>query len=210
MNMLKSALIAAALCLAAAPATAAMTGYLKIPDIDGESKSAGAPAGGVEVLDVKWDAATRAGAASSALAAATGGTASPPDAGTVTLTLPKGFAGRDALQRAYRGKTEIPVLEFATPADGGARAYLKYKLERCFVKSWSTSGDADDRPTEEVAFYYNKISSSTHSAGTAEIDFVEVAGGGDAAGTAEIDFVETGGSDAAEKKPKRATVRKKE
>lgn len=24
-------------------------------------------------------------------------------------------------------------------------------------KSWSTSGDADDRPTEEVAFYYNKI-----------------------------------------------------
>jgi hypothetical protein len=26
-----------------------------------------------------------------------------------------------------------------------------------FVKSWSTSGDADDRPTEEVAFYYNKI-----------------------------------------------------
>ena len=34
---------------------------------------------------------------------------------------------------------------------------LKYKLDRCFVKSWSTSGDADDRPTEEVAFYYNKL-----------------------------------------------------
>lgn len=34
---------------------------------------------------------------------------------------------------------------------------LKYKLDRAFVKSWSTSGDADDRPTEEVAFYYNKI-----------------------------------------------------
>ena len=27
---------------------------------------------------------------------------------------------------------------------------------RCFVKSWSTSGDADDRPTEEVAFYFNR------------------------------------------------------
>ena len=25
------------------------------------------------------------------------------------------------------------------------------------MKSWSTRGDADDRPTEEVAFYYNKI-----------------------------------------------------
>ena len=35
--------------------------------------------------------------------------------------------------------------------------HLKYKLDRAFVKSWSTSGDADDRPTEEVAFYYNKI-----------------------------------------------------
>jgi type VI protein secretion system component Hcp len=39
-------------------------------------------------------------------------------------------------------------------ADTGEEAY---KLEPCFVKSWSTSGDADDRPTEEVAFYYNKI-----------------------------------------------------
>ena len=38
-----------------------------------------------------------------------------------------------------------------------ARLYMIYKLDRCFVKSWSTSGDADDRPTEEVAFYYNKI-----------------------------------------------------
>jgi type VI secretion system secreted protein Hcp len=37
------------------------------------------------------------------------------------------------------------------------RPYLLYKLDRCFVKSWSTSGDADDRPTEEVAFYYNRI-----------------------------------------------------
>lgn len=37
--------------------------------------------------------------------------------------------------------------------------YLKYKLERCFVKSWSISGDADDRPTEDAA-YYNKIAFS--------------------------------------------------
>jgi type VI protein secretion system component Hcp len=44
--------------------------------------------------------------------------------------------------------------------------YLKYKLERAFIKSWSTSGDADDRPTEEVAFYYNKISFSYGSVGS--------------------------------------------
>ena len=44
-----------------------------------------------------------------------------------------------------------------TDAAGIPNCYLRYKLERAWVKSWSTSGDADDRPTEEVAFYYNKI-----------------------------------------------------
>jgi type VI protein secretion system component Hcp len=41
--------------------------------------------------------------------------------------------------------------------EGEPKCYLRYKLDRCWVKSWSTSGDADDRPTEEVAFLYNKI-----------------------------------------------------
>ena len=56
------------------------------------------------------------------------------------------------------GTAEIEFVEVA--GDGSAHTYLKYKLDRCFVKSWSTSGDADDRPTEEVAFYYNKIAFS--------------------------------------------------
>jgi hypothetical protein len=30
-------------------------------------------------------------------------------------------------------------------------------VNRTFVKSWSTSGDADDRPTEEVAFYFTPL-----------------------------------------------------
>jgi hypothetical protein len=33
-----------------------------------------------------------------------------------------------------------------------------------FVKSWSTSGDADDRPTEEVSFNYTKITVDYSSA----------------------------------------------
>jgi type VI protein secretion system component Hcp len=45
----------------------------------------------------------------------------------------------------------------AGPNEGKPLCYLQYHLDRCFVKSWSTSGDADDRPTEEVAFYYNRI-----------------------------------------------------
>src|ERR1043165_4246056 len=41
--------------------------------------------------------------------------------------------------------------------EGKPKCYMRYVLDRVFVKSWTTSGDADDRPTEEVAFYYNKI-----------------------------------------------------
>jgi type VI secretion system secreted protein Hcp len=45
----------------------------------------------------------------------------------------------------------------ASGHQGKPICYLRYKLDRCFIKSWTTSGDADDRPTEDVAFYYNKI-----------------------------------------------------
>jgi type VI protein secretion system component Hcp len=44
-----------------------------------------------------------------------------------------------------------------TSGEGKSIVYLQYCLDRVFVKSWTTSGDADDRPTEEVAFYYNRI-----------------------------------------------------
>jgi hypothetical protein len=57
----------------------------------------------------------------------------------------------------------------ATPADAtilveirtiGAdvkAAEIQYEIDRVWVKSWSISGDADERPTEEVAFHYNKM-----------------------------------------------------
>ena len=56
------------------------------------------------------------------------------------------MGGGDTLQ------AEVQEMEADEPV-----CYLKYKLDRAFIKSWSTSGDADDRPTEEVAFYYNKL-----------------------------------------------------
>lgn len=55
------------------------------------------------------------------------------------------------------GTAEIDFVEVAGGSEGEPISYLKYKLDRVFIKSWSTSGDADDRPTEEVSFYYNKI-----------------------------------------------------
>ena len=65
-----------------------------------------------------------------------------------------------SLLQTMLDSTEIPEIIIGTTetnAEGKPICYLKYKLDRCFIKSWSTSGDADDRPTEEVAFYYNKI-----------------------------------------------------
>jgi len=65
-------------------------------------------------------------------------------------------------QFAINGNSLGPAtIDFVEIGGGGSegkpKCYMRYVLDRVFVKSWSTSGDADDRPTEEVAFYYNKI-----------------------------------------------------
>jgi type VI protein secretion system component Hcp len=67
-------------------------------------------------------------------------------------------------QAAVSGRTlgscEVCITDGEVPDTGEpAECIARYVMERCYVKSWktSTSGDADDRPTEEVAFYYNKI-----------------------------------------------------
>ncbi|NNM03221.1 MAG: type VI secretion system tube protein Hcp [Nitrosopumilus sp.] len=53
------------------------------------------------------------------------------------------------------GNVQIDFVQ--TKQFGEQQVFLQYCLGNTFVKSWSTSGDADDRPTEEVSFYYNKI-----------------------------------------------------
>jgi len=61
-----------------------------------------------------------------------------------------------AINGLSAGQADI-CFSSAMDATGAPNCYLRYKLDRVFVKSWSTSGDADDRPTEEVSFYYNKV-----------------------------------------------------
>ena len=115
--------------------------YIQIKGVDGESTdNNGQPQ--IEVLSWSWGE-TNSGTFSK-----------PPNSGIVNVTLKRGFTGRAALQSLYNDKREIPTLVLTTQERGKT---VKYKLERCYIKSWSTSGDADDRPTEEVAFYYNKI-----------------------------------------------------
>jgi type VI secretion system secreted protein Hcp len=77
-----------------------------------------------------------------------------------TISKSMDMASPQLAQFAINGNTlgscEVCFTEFRGPQDQ-PQCYLHYVMERCYVKSWSTSGDADDRPTEEVAFYYNKI-----------------------------------------------------
>lgn len=69
------------------------------------------------------------------------------------------FLAQCAISGSSLGTTDIVFLETgggSSATDGKPVCYLWMRLHRTFVKSWSTSGDADDRPTEEVAFLYNK------------------------------------------------------
>ena len=68
----------------------------------------------------------------------------PLDAATLSLI-------EAAMAGEFIGDVEVQVEALAEDGDTTG-TYLRYKLERCFIKSWSTSGDADDRPTEEVVF----------------------------------------------------------
>jgi type VI protein secretion system component Hcp len=76
---------------------------------------------------------------------------------TKSMDSATGQLAQFAINGNSAGTAEIDFVEVADVPEDGV-VYLKYKLDRVFVKSWSTSGDADDdRPVEEVAFYYNKI-----------------------------------------------------
>lgn len=98
--------------------------------------SGGSAAGGheeeIDVISVEWKGAAPRGKSGP---------------GTVTIVVPvaKGDVdGRDFLVWQRSGQM-IPSMTLTTEENGKT---VQYKLSRCFVKSWSTSGDADDRPTD--------------------------------------------------------------
>jgi type VI secretion system secreted protein Hcp len=64
-----------------------------------------------------------------------------------------------ALTGRSLGKVEMCITQ-DDGTGGPQECYIHVVMERSFVRSWSTSGDADNRPTEEVAIYYNKIAFS--------------------------------------------------
>lgn len=69
------------------------------------------------------------------------------------------YLARKAISGSSCKEADICFVEAITKDDNTLHnvCYLHYKLDNVFIKSWSTSGDADDRPTEDVALWYNKI-----------------------------------------------------
>lgn len=68
------------------------------------------------------------------------------------------YLARKAISGSSVGTVEIKFIEAITKGEENKNiCYLHYKLDNAFIKSWSTSGDADDRPTEDVTLWYNKI-----------------------------------------------------
>lgn len=69
------------------------------------------------------------------------------------------YLARKAISGSSCNTADICFVEAIT-LDNNERknvCYLHYKLYNVFIKSWTTTGDGDDRPTEDVELWYNKI-----------------------------------------------------
>lgn len=162
-NAGRAALMIAAMVLMSGPAAAAI--YVKIPDIDGEVGpdrrsdwiTADSFSFGVE-REMK-ESGEKGGTADINIGVG--------ELQECTISKSLDNASAQLAQAAVDGSTlgSCQVCFGDLGSDGVPVCYLHYVMERCYVKSWSTSGDADDRPTEEVAFYFNKIAFGYDDAG---------------------------------------------
>lgn len=62
------------------------------------------------------------------------------------------------MEKAVSGFTvnEINV-HFVETINGKDQLFLAYKMQNSFIKSWSQSGDADERPTDEFSIFFYAI-----------------------------------------------------
>jgi len=60
-------------------------------------------------------------------------------------------------------KAQIHFLNVDPDSSVAAVPYLVIELYTAFVSSWKITGPEDERPTEEVALWYNKIAIQYHS-----------------------------------------------
>ncbi len=69
------------------------------------------------------------------------------------------YLARKAISGSSCKTADIKFLEAITLDNNETynAVYLAFKLDNVFIKSWTVSGDGDDRPTEDVALWFNKI-----------------------------------------------------
>lgn len=71
------------------------------------------------------------------------------------------------LTRLHVGRKPAPAVELELRDDTRSAATLQVKLDRCFIKSWSTSGAADGRPGETtgvLVLEYERIEAGSREA----------------------------------------------
>ena len=130
-------------------AAAAVDMYIKFPDIEGESMDANHDKW-IDVLSIDWgahkpgaggDAARRRGDVKY---------------GDITMTK-EVDASSPKLMLACANGTHFPSVELEAPERPGAQAtYMKYKLEKVRITSYSIDATGD-RPMETITLNYEKI-----------------------------------------------------
>lgn len=121
--------------------------YLKFDGVDGEAKDANHDKW-IDVLSVSQSITRSMGSDSSARSS---GAVSFSD---ITITKELDKSSPKLAEAVAMGKV-IPKVEFHLTSDHGT--YYKYELKNVMITSYSMSGDADDRPTEEISFNYAEI-----------------------------------------------------
>lgn len=121
--------------------------YIKFDGIDGEVSSRGHD-GWIDIISVSHSISR--GAESSATARSSG-IASFSDI-VITKELDK---SSPKLAEAVSSGRMIPMVAFELTSASGT--YLKYELKNVMVTSYSMSGNADDRPMEEISLNFEEI-----------------------------------------------------
>lgn len=143
------------LALAAAPISqGALTGYLKIPDIPGESQRA-EHEDEIDIHGISWNVQADSAEAGS------GRTSSRAKFSAITVL--KNYDSSSPylfLSTAQRKSFDEITLTLASQSqDGGPFTYLTVTLTNCVLTNYEVNGDlsSNDRPSEEVSIIYETI-----------------------------------------------------
>ncbi|GJL92245.1 hypothetical protein [Hyphococcus sp.] len=142
----------ASILFSVSTANAALTGYLKLPDIDGESKRS---VGANETLSAGANQTeTIKGGQAVVIGALWNGSDTPPrrnSGGNVKLTLQRG-ALSSSLRRLKNEKRVIPSLKLVV--DGKVGPQTAYELHRALITSYSLNGSgASAHEQVEIVFH---------------------------------------------------------